>query len=211
MKDIAIYGAGGLGREIYCIIKRINWHNPTWNVIGFFDDGKKKGSHNEYGEILGGIDDLNHWSSPLSVCFAIGEGKTISKIYSKITNSQIDFPNILLYVDYSDKNNVCLGKGNVILDTHLSCAVKIGDFNFMNGGVSLGHDVEIGDFNTIMPDVRISGEVTIGNWNYFGIGTIVIQRLRIGDNVRLAAGSVLMTKPKDNQLYIGNPAKLFRY
>ena len=37
MKDIAIYGAGGFGKEVACLIKRINEQEPTWNLIGFFD------------------------------------------------------------------------------------------------------------------------------------------------------------------------------
>lgn len=41
MKDIAIYGAGGFGREVACLIERINKarETPIWNFIGFFDDG----------------------------------------------------------------------------------------------------------------------------------------------------------------------------
>ena len=40
MKDIAIYGAGGLGREVACLIRMINESKeiPEWNFIGFFDD-----------------------------------------------------------------------------------------------------------------------------------------------------------------------------
>ena len=37
---IAIYGAGGLGREIACVLKKINMVTPTWNLLGFFDDGE---------------------------------------------------------------------------------------------------------------------------------------------------------------------------
>ena len=53
MKDIAIYGAGGFGREVACMIKHINESadEPIWNLVGFFDDGKEKGSRNEYGPI----------------------------------------------------------------------------------------------------------------------------------------------------------------
>ena len=58
-----------------------------------------------------------------------------------------------------------------------------------------------------MPATRISGEVTIGELNFFGVGSIVLQQLKIGNNVRVGAGSVLMTKPKDGNLYIGVPAK----
>ena len=42
---------------------------------------------------------------------------------------------------------------------------------------------------------------------FFGVGSIVIQQIKIGHNIRLGAGSVLMTKPKDGFLYIGNPAR----
>ncbi len=37
MKDIAIYGAGGFGREVACLIKQINdsLENPRWNFIVF--------------------------------------------------------------------------------------------------------------------------------------------------------------------------------
>ena len=38
MNDIAILGAGGFGREIACLIDKINQNKPQWNLIGFFDD-----------------------------------------------------------------------------------------------------------------------------------------------------------------------------
>lgn len=57
----------------------------------------------------------------------------------------------------------------------------------------------------------MSGEVKIGDCNLFGIASIILQQLKVGNNVRLGAGSVLMTKPKDDSLYMGNPAKLFKY
>ena len=46
---------------------------------------------------------------------------------------------------------------------------------------------------------------------FFKLDIIILQQLIIGNNIRLGAGSVLMTKPKDGNLYIGNPAKKFKY
>ena len=81
MKDIAIFGAGGFGREIACLIKRINQEGPTWNLIGFFDDNPKlKGTKNEYGDVLGGMSELNSWKSPLSVAIAVGNPSSVRKI-----------------------------------------------------------------------------------------------------------------------------------
>lgn len=38
MKDIAVFGAGGFGREVANLIRRINAaaEVPEWNFIGFF-------------------------------------------------------------------------------------------------------------------------------------------------------------------------------
>ena len=37
MKDLYIIGAGGFGREVLWLVKRINAMNPTWNIKGFID------------------------------------------------------------------------------------------------------------------------------------------------------------------------------
>lgn len=95
MKDIAIYGAGGLGREVACLLNIINEKESTWNLVGFFDDGKEKGSCNEYGEILGGITEVNAWTVPLSIVITIGSPYVVEKIVNSIDNANIDYPNII--------------------------------------------------------------------------------------------------------------------
>lgn len=211
MKDIALYGAGGLGREIACLIRQINAETPTWNFVGFFDDGLEIGSSNEYGVVLGGMNELNAWSTPLCLLICIGAGSTVKKVVGRINNSVIEYPNLLYHITFSDERNVKLGKGNVFTGAHLSCAVEIGDFNLVNGDCVFGHDDKIGSYNTFMPGVRVSGEVVVGNECLFGVGSIVLQQIKMGDKVRLGAGSVLMHKPKSDSLYVGNPAKLFKY
>lgn len=212
MKKIAIYGAGGFGREIYCSLTQMNAKNPQWQVIGFFDDGYPAGTKNEYGEVLGGIDRLNAWPEPLEVILAFGAQGITQKVYEKITNTRVTFPNIFFHTFFSDRENFKCGKGNVILGgSCLSCAVEMGDFNILNTFVRFGHDVKIGSFNTFMPDVLISGETTIGNNNFFGIRSVVIQKTNIPDNVHIGAGAVLLTKPKSNCTYIGNPAKILKF
>ena len=212
MKDIAIYGAGGAGREIYCFLTKINEKEKQWNIVGFFDDGLAKGSRNEYGEILGGIDELNSWETPIGIILAFGDGRIVEKVSKMIQNTNVDFPNILYLVTFVDENNFQMGKGNIILGgCFFSCKTSLGDFNYLNGYANIGHDVHIGSYNTFMPRVLISGDVIIGNTNFFGSCSLVLQQLKIGNGVRLGAGSVMMTKPKNDSLYLGNPAKLFKY
>lgn len=215
MKDIAIYGAGGFGREVACLLKRINEKEPTWNLVGFFDDNPDlKGKLiSNYAICLGGIEELNAYPKKLCVTIPIGNPMVVRKIYESINNPNIDFPNLLApETMIVDKDSFKIGKGNIIqTDCFFSCNVSMGDFNIFNGWVAFGHDDTIGSYNTFMPDTKISGSVTIGDENFFGVGSIVLQQLKIGNKVRIGAGSVLMTKPKDGELYIGNPAVKFKF
>lgn len=214
MKDIAIYGAGGLGREVACLVNAINKVTPQWNLIGFFDDGNESGriiSH--FGKVLGDWKKLNEWHSDLCVAICVGSPSIVKRIIERIDNPRISFPNLIHpNVRIADEETFKLGIGNIIKhDCGFSCDDIIGNFNLLNGGVVLGHDVKIGNFNTFMPDVRISGDTSIGNGNFFGVRSIVLQGQNIGNEIRLGTGSVLMTKPKDGELYIGNPAKRYKF
>lgn len=214
MRDLAIYGAGGLGREVACLIRRINEEHPTWNFIGFFDDNSAlSGSVNEYGQVLGNIETINNWPSEIDVAVAIGNPLAVKKVVDKIANPLVSFPNLISPdVSFADRQSVIMGKGNIVQrQCTLSCNIVFGDFNFLNTGAGLGHDVRIDSYNSLMPFVRISGGVKIGCYNFFGVLSSVIQQIKIGDNIKLAAGSSLIRSPKDNELYIGVPAKIFKY
>lgn len=209
MKDIAIYGFGGLGREVACVINKINEVEQKWNLIGYFDDGEPVGKECKYGKVLGNIDTLNAWSAPLDVIIGIGTPKYIELVSNKITNPMVSFPNIIAPgVFFFDENSLTIGKGNLItFGCRFSCNVTIGDFNVLDGMISMGHDASIGNYNALFPETRISGQTTIGNKNFFGARSFIAQDLKIGDNTRFAAGAVVLRKTKDGFLYMGNPAK----
>lgn len=212
MKDIAIYGAGGFGREVACLIRIINesLDEPRWKVIGFFDDNPAlKGTKNEYGTVLGGRDELNKWETPLDIAIAIGNPQVVKKVAEGIVNSNVEFPNLIApKTTFLDKENVQIGKGNIICsDCFISCNVYLGNFNVINGAVRFGHDVTIGNYNTIMPSCNLSGGIIMGDTNFLGVRSIILQYLKVGNNVRIGANSVMIRNAKDGVLYVGNPAR----
>lgn len=213
MKKIAIYGAGGFGREVACLIRIINEQSPEWELIGFFDDGIEKGTNNEYGVVLGGIDEVNSYPEELAIVIAIASPKIAEKIVGNITSSKIYYPNIISPdVTFLDKDNVSVGKGNIIsFGCIISCNVTIGDFNILNSMISIGHDAKIGNFNSIMPAVKISGEVTVGQRNFFGVNSVVLQQIKIGDDTVVGANSLILRKTKDGMTYVGSPASIIKY
>ena len=215
MKRIAIYGAGGLGREVAGGIQRINiGGREQWQIVGFYDDRLPVGtSVSHYGKVLGGMDELNAVEEPLALAIAVGAPATRKRIFERITNPNITFPNLIApSFRILDPSTFKIGQGNIIQDNcSVTCDVEIGNYNVFNGSNAMGHDVKVGDYNVLMPGVRLSGEVTTGNCNLLGVDSVVLQRVKIGSNVTLGAGSVLMTKPKDGNTYIGVPAKKFDF
>lgn len=214
MKDIALFGAGGLGRETAILIENINKAGGDWHFVGYFDDGREIGTQiSHFGKVLGGIAEINVWPSELAIVIAIGNPNAVKRVRECILNPKIYFPNLIApTATISDPVTFSIGEGNIVGGgTWISTDVKIGSYNLFNGDVVMGHDVKIGDYNTIMPDIRISGEVTIGDSNLLGVGSIILQQIMIGNNVHLGAGAVLITRPKDGCTYIGNPAKIFKY
>jgi sugar O-acyltransferase (sialic acid O-acetyltransferase NeuD family) len=210
MNEIAIYGAGGFGKEIASIINIINEKKPTWNLVGFFDDGVEVGTQiSHFGKVLGNMDVLNSWKQPLSIVFAIGNPQILKLLVNKISNQKISFPNLVHpEVYFADKKTFQIGIGNVIVrGCSFSVDVSIGDFNQFNSISALAHDVKVGSYNVFMPLSRISGEVCIGDCNFFAIGSVILQNLKIGNETKIGPGSYVMTKTKDGNLYMGNPAK----
>ena len=215
MKKIAIYGAGGLGREVAGGILRINHGNEgNWELVGYFDDNLEVGTKvSHYGSVLGGMDELNEVDEPMALAIAVGAPAVRKQIKERITNPNIYFPNLIApSFKVLDPETFTIGQGNIIQDScSATCDVTIGDFNVFNGANVMGHDVVIGDFNVMMPSVHLSGAVEVGDCNLLGVDSVVLQRVKIGNNVTLGAGSVLVTKPKDNSTYIGVPAKKFEF
>ena len=208
MKNIIIYGAGGYGREVACILKRINLINQEWNLIGFVDDGINVGEANEYGKVLGGIEYVNRITEDMALVIPIGTPKIIQHIISNISNPHIYYPNIIdPDVFFLDRESVKMGKGNVFSPkTIVSCNVKMGDFNLFNMNDGIGHDVTIGSCNTFMPNVNISGGVVVGDRDLFGVKSSILQYLTMGNDNQVGAHSLIARKAKDNFTYVGVPA-----
>ena len=212
MIDLVIYGAGGFGKEIACLIhlQSDNAFNSKYNFIGFIDDGVEVGTEIKYGNVLGGVDFINESSEPIAVIFSIANPSILKNAFQKINQPKVQYPNFVdPNVHFYDEHSLKMGKGNVLFNgCRFSVDVKIGDFNLFNGYVALGHDVSIGDFNVFSPSSRISGNVNIGDENFFGLNAAVLQGKRIDNRVRLGAGSILMNNAtKEGALYFGNPAR----
>lgn len=209
--EIVVYGAGGFGKEVACLINDLTAKGlEEWNFLGFIDDGLQKGAKNSLGEVLGGREFLEYYDKPLNVAIAIADPKTLLDVVNALENlPNLIYPNLLApNTNFYHRDSFKLGKGNIVFyGCRFSCDVSIEDFNILNGQVAFGHDVSVGSFNSFGPSSRLSGYVSVGNQNFFGLGSAVLQHKKIGNNTRIGAGSIIMRNTKDENLYLGNPAK----
>lgn len=212
MKNIAIIGAGGFGREVKTILDSINKINPTYNFIGFYDDGVEKGTIVNGFPVLGGIEDLNAIEESCSIVISVAEPKTKSLIFNKIKNNNVDFPTLIHPSVLISDDFVEIGKGCIICaGTIITCNIIIKDFVILNLMCTVGHDTTISSFCSFMPSVNISGEVLIEEKVYVGTGAKIINQLQIGANTIVGAGAVVSKTLPENCTAVGIPAKAIKF
>ena len=212
MKDITIFGAGGFGREVKTIIDAINKSEPTYNFVGFYDDGIQKGTIVNGYPVLGGIQELNEVTSELSLIISIGDPRIKKNILNKIGNSFIKFPTIIHPNASVSSDDVQIGKGTIICEgTIITCNIKIGDFVIFNLMCTVGHDTIIDDYCAFMPSVNISGEVHLHQGVYVGTGAKIINLLEIGQETIVGAGAVVSKSLPAKCTAVGIPAKPIKF
>jgi sugar O-acyltransferase (sialic acid O-acetyltransferase NeuD family) len=208
MKDLAIYGAGGLGRELALMINQINTPNQHWNLIGFFDDQKKKGEHVDDIPVLGGVKELNTYGKQLSIIVGVANCKVKSEMVSQISNSNINYPFLSHPLAQSGSSANQFGKGALLTSgCILTTGIVIGEFVIINLQTTIGHDVKIGNYSSIMPSVNISGNVIVGERVLIGSGATILQGLTIGDGATIGAGAVVTRSVPAGVTVVGVPAR----
>lgn len=205
MKNIAIIGAGGLGKEVAVLIQQINAVNSGWNLIGFYDDYIE---HPVIGiPVLGTTEKLNSVSKALAVVIAMGNPQQKQKIADSLHNNNLYFPT-LIHPSASLGVNVIVGEGTIITaGSRLTVDITIGKHVLLNLNSTIGHDVTIGDYACVMPGAHLSGFVQIGLGVMVGTGASVLQKLKVGDYARVGAGALVTNNVNTGSTVIGIPAR----
>lgn len=194
LENIAIYGAGGFGKETEFLLEAINRQSPRFVFHGFLDDQPREDTP------------LAEPGRFHSLAIGIAAPLARKKVYGQC-GSRYSYPNLIdpgVFIDES----VTTGKGLIICSgVKITVDVRIGDFVIMNLNATIGHDVSIGAFSSIMPSANISGNVTIGEEVFIGSGAVILQGLKIGDGAVIGAGAVVTKDVPPGVVAKGVPAK----
>jgi sugar O-acyltransferase (sialic acid O-acetyltransferase NeuD family) len=211
MKDIAIFGAGGLGREIALLIQQINEVSPTWNLLGFYDEQTFTQPIDGF-SYLGSVKELNAVSSELHLVIGIGNCTFKRRVLEQIDNSYIRFPTLIHpSVQLRDFQFYKIGEGSVICqNVVITTNVKIGKHVLVSPASTLAHDVEIADCCSLMYAVNLAGNVKLNRGVYIGTNATVIQLLEVGENSIVGAGAVVTRSLPANCTAAGLPARIIK-
>jgi sugar O-acyltransferase (sialic acid O-acetyltransferase NeuD family) len=209
-KNIAIYGAGGFGKEVLTLIKDLITSGEKWKFIGFFDD---KDCTDRLGVLyLGNFNVLNQWSEPLALVLAMGWSHIRKEVVSRIQNPLIEYPHLISpRCIIGDTARIQIGKGSLLMaGANLTTDIAVGEFVVVNINATVGHDAILGDFSSLMPSVNISGSVVIGEEVFIGSGTTVLQNISIGSKSIIGAGAVVTKSIIAGSTSVGVPARIIK-
>lgn len=207
---LAILGSGDLGQ----LLAHHAVESGGKQLVGFFDDFRAKGDIVGSGPILGGADDIlaAHRAGELDeLLIAVGykhfaaRRAFYERFVCKVPLGRLVHPSC--YVDPS----ATVGEGSVLLPgCVLDRNVALGPNTLLNTGCVVAHDTTIGAHSFLAPAVRLAGFVVIEPAVFLGIGTIVIDRIRVAEGVQTGGGTVVVRDLEQAGLWVGSPARFVR-
>ncbi len=104
------------------------------------------------------------------------------------------------------------------IEIHPGAKIGTGFFIDHGMGVVIGETTEIGDYVTLFQGVTLGGtgkergkrHPTLGNHVVVGAGAKILGGIRIGDNVKIGANSVVLKSVPANSTVIGVPARVIK-
>ena len=193
------------GLEVLELIRQINKRSqtgPVYRVLGYLSDRE-----DPFGDVpcsLERLGTISDWMPAGEAKFALGIREPASKrrAVETLTGRGGKFATILSnwmlapYMKY--------GVGNVVSAYCIKDGVKFGDYVTVMDAMITNH--EIGDFSTVMRFTNLAGD-SIGHDTYVGNHVFLAVGKSIGDNCRVADGSIVVMNVKDGMSVSGVPAR----
>lgn len=210
MNTLFIYCAGGYGKEVIDVARRLNAARPAWNAIHFLDDICTTPTIHD-ARVFTFEDACAHIKAHSGeVVIASGEPSVRAALRERLENSHIPLGRLVDATALVSQAE-CLSDGVVISQfCSVSRDARLGVNVSVNQMSIVGHDVVVGENTVISSMVNIGGKSVIGRNSYIGMGALVKDMVKIGDGVIVGMGSVVFNDLPDNVVALGNPARPMR-
>jgi sugar O-acyltransferase (sialic acid O-acetyltransferase NeuD family) len=208
MRNILIFGAGGLAAEIFELIAAIGDAGEDMRCEGFVVDPEFRSTSELYGRpvltLEEGLAREGEW------VLALGNSALRLKAERRLTELR---PNLifstLVHPGAWIGRSVRLGPGSIVLGpASVTARVEIGAQVLVNPGCTIAHDCRVDAFASLSPGVSLAGGVIVAEGAFIGTGAVVIPLKRVGAWSTVAAGAVVVQNVSDGATVRGVPARL---
>ena len=207
---LGIYGAGGLGREVYELAVLVNRENNRWSEIIFIDDSDDIDSSRNLTVCKYAKAKNLYSKGKIEFCIAIGEPFVRKEIFDRLSREGMKFTK-LIHPDIDIPKSTKVGKGTIINKfVSITCDITIGENVYIHPMACIGHDSIIGENAIISSFVDVAGNCVVGNQVFLAIGTILKQGITIGEKSILGLGSIVHRNIPSNVIAMGNPARTMK-
>lgn len=215
MKDIVIYGSGGMALETVQLIEDINAVEPTWNILGYIDDfrgdqGEKNQQVNGY-PILGTRSIVKDFDPSVYWVIAVSNPKSRREIHDFLREYPIRYA-ILIHPTAKICKNAKIGQGSIVsCGCILSVNAELGSQVYLNMRTVVGHDSVIQDFSTCLIGSIVAGNVLIGEGVLLGSGCIIKEKVTIGENTKVSMGAAVFFDVDRDIVVMNCPPKKMKF
>ena len=205
--NLAIYGSGGLGREVLDLAKAINMDTEVWDRYVFIDDVKPEPVICDtavftFEEFKTAFNQAN-----VKIVIAVGEPQIRHMLRERVAASGFTLQ-ALIHPGAFIGTDTCVGEGSIVqYGCFVSCNVTIGSSVLLQPNASVGHDSVIGSDAVLSTYTAVSGVCTIGERVYIGVSVPIKEHISIGADTIIGMGSVVLRDIPSNVVAIGNPAR----
>jgi sugar O-acyltransferase (sialic acid O-acetyltransferase NeuD family) len=211
MKNIVIIGGGNQAHYTIDIIER----EGKYNIVGIIDSIHEVGSDRFGYKILGRQEDIVEIINQHQIqggLITIGDNWIRHIVSDQILKLLPNFEFVnAIHPSVIIGNNVKLGVGiTAMAGVIFNPKSSIGNFTFFATGAQIEHDCIISDFASISAGSVTGGYVKLGKFSAITLGATIFDRVEIGENTVVGAGSLVTKSLPDNVLAYGNPAKIIR-
>jgi len=206
MGILGIYGAGGLGREVWELAQIINKSEQRWSQVVFIDDGECV--ENPRGLPIYTFDEtLKKDIDDIEFCIAVGEPEIRRKLYAKLVGNNMKIAT-LVHPEVTIPSSTVIGEGSIICKfVSITCDISIGKNVYVHPMACIGHDAHIGDHAVISSFVDVAGNCFVGERSFLAINVVLKQGARVGNDSIVGLASVVHRDIPDHVIALGNPAR----
>ena len=179
-----------------------------FQIIGYTD--RKELSINPYNfDFLGNENDPNfNWEYCNSYLLGVGSNSIRERIASRVENAGSKCMTVI-HPKSSLATTVVIGEGTFVArNVAVNPLVQIGKNAILNTNCTIDHECMIGNNVHIAPGAVLAGNVVVHDGVFIGANAVVKQGVIIGRNAIVGAGSVVLRNVEENQVVVGNPARI---